>query len=116
MVTRNAVAIIVAAAALFACRAPDAIPAKVGRVVTLHYTVKHGDTFIDSTETKGAVTVLLGEKDGLLVGLRKGVVGMKAGEERAFSIPPEDGFLEGAWSGRLLQARVKVVSVQTEKK
>ncbi len=115
MAARNTIAVLLAAAALFACRPHDTIPAKIGRIVTLHYTLKGGETFIDSTETKGAVTVRLGKGDGLLVGIRKGVIGLKPGEERAFNIPPEEGFLEGAWSGRVIQARVKVVAVRPGK-
>ncbi|PCI40114.1 MAG: hypothetical protein COB53_01925 [Elusimicrobia bacterium] len=116
MAARFAVILSLAAFSLFACRAPDGIPAQLGRVVTLHYTLKSGDAFAASTETKGAVTVRLGNNDGLLVGLRKGLLGMKPGEERAFNIAPEEGFSDGPWKGILLQARVKIEAVRIEEK
>ncbi|PJB24313.1 MAG: hypothetical protein CO113_14460 [Elusimicrobia bacterium CG_4_9_14_3_um_filter_62_55] len=94
------------------CRDEPKLAAAEGRIVTFHYTLKAAGMFIDSTETKGPQTAELGEGDGLILGLRKGLLGMRAGEERVFSIPPEDGFPEGGWAGRVLQARVKVLAVR----
>ena len=109
-------ALILAAALSSACAREAPRPAVSGDVVTLHYTLKAGAAFIDSTETKGAATVVLG-RGGLIPGLARGVVGMRAGEERAFNIAPEDAFglYESSsvpWSGRVISARVKVLEVR----
>lgn len=112
MAARHALIAIAAAALAGGCRPAPSLPAAEGRVVTFHYTLKSAGMFIDSTETKGPQTAVLGEGDGLILGLRKGLVGMRPGEERAFSIPPEDGFPDGGWADRVLQARVKVVAVR----
>ncbi len=115
MAARNPLTLFLVGTLLFGCRPPESIPAAEGSIVTLHYTIKSGETFVDSTETRGAVTVRLGKDDGLLAGLREGTLGMKPGEERAFNISPDEGFETGAWAGRMLQARVKVVAVRRDK-
>jgi FKBP-type peptidyl-prolyl cis-trans isomerase 2 len=114
MASRYALTAVLAAGFLAGsgCRRAEPLAAGEGRVVTFHYTLKAAESFVDSTETKGPQTIVVGEKDGLIPGLRKGLIGMKPGEERAFSIPPEEGFSEGGWSNRVLQARVKILAVR----
>lgn len=70
------------------------IEAKLHDTVRVHYTVslKDGSVF-DSTEGREPFQFTLGE--GMVIpGFEKGVLGMKEGETKIFSVSPEDGYGE----------------------
>jgi FKBP-type peptidyl-prolyl cis-trans isomerase 2 len=73
-----------------------------GRVVTLDYTVRiaSGDV-LDSTGGCGPLAVLHGSGQ-LFPALEDRIVGMRAGETREFTIPPDEAY--GAWVPELVRS------------
>jgi FKBP-type peptidyl-prolyl cis-trans isomerase SlyD len=72
-----------------------------GCVVTLDYTVRLPDgTTVDSTGTCGPVSVMCGAGQ-LFPALEDGIVGMCAGDTRAFTISAEDAY--GTWQPELVR-------------
>lgn len=63
-----------------------------GTQVTLHFALKlpNGD-LIDSTFDKDAAVFVVGDGQ-LLPGFEEQLIGLVAGEEKSFNIPPEKGF------------------------
>ncbi len=68
------------------------IEAKLHDTVRVHYTLSLEDgSVFDSTEGKEPFQFTIGE--GMVIpGFEKGILGMKEGETRVFSVPPEDGY------------------------
>ncbi len=66
--------------------------AKEGDTVSLHYKGSFEDgTVFDSSETHGALKFTIG-KGMVIPGFDEAVVGMKAGETKTVTIPPEKGY------------------------
>lgn len=66
--------------------------AKEGDTVTLHYKGSFEDgTVFDSSETHGALKFTVG-KGMVIPGFEEAVLGMKAGETKTVTIPPEKGY------------------------
>lgn len=68
------------------------IEAKLHDTVRVHYTLSLEDgSVFDSTEGKEPFQFTIGE--GMVIpGFEKGILGMKEGETRVFSVSPEDGY------------------------
>ena len=66
--------------------------AKTGDVVIIHYTGKKEDDTIFGTSKDGQPLQFEIGKGGLISGLEKGVVGMKPGESKTITVPPEEAF------------------------
>lgn len=66
--------------------------AAIGSKVKIHYrgTLENGEEF-DSNLDGEPLEFRIGEKD-VIDGFEKAVVGMAAGEERTFTVPPEDAY------------------------
>lgn len=63
-----------------------------GTQVTLHFSLKLASgELIDSTFDKDAAIFVVGDGQ-LLPGFEEQLIGLVAGEEKSFSIPPEKGF------------------------
>lgn len=70
------------------------VEAKLHDKVKVHYTVSLEDgSVFDSTEGKEPFVFTLGEGT-VIPGFEKGVLGMKEGETRVFTVSPEDGYGE----------------------
>jgi len=66
--------------------------AKPGNTVEVHYTGKLDDgTVFDSSEGKAPLVFKIGENK-IITGFEDGVVGMKAGESKSVSIPPDQAY------------------------
>ncbi|MDR1412655.1 MAG: FKBP-type peptidyl-prolyl cis-trans isomerase [Actinomycetes bacterium] len=102
-------AILLMCVALVACggagsgndTAADSGGAKDGDTVKVDYTGKLEDgTVFDSSETEGRTplefTVGAGE---MIPGFDKGVVGMKVGEKKTLTLPPEEAYGEAGIEG-----------------
>jgi len=64
-----------------------------GKVVTLEYTIttEKGE-IIESSAGRGEPLAFLFGKSGLIPGLDEGIRGMEQGEEKEFTLPPEQAF------------------------
>ena len=68
--------------------------AKAGDTVRVHYEGQLSDgTIFDSSLEREPIEFILGQ-DTVIPGFEQAVIGMKAGESKDVSIPPEDGFGE----------------------
>ncbi|NIP99873.1 MAG: peptidylprolyl isomerase [Nitrospinaceae bacterium] len=66
--------------------------AKNGDTVSIHYTGKLKDNSVfDSSKDRDPLVFELGTPN-IIAGFNKAVVGMKAGESKTISIPPEEGY------------------------
>jgi FKBP-type peptidyl-prolyl cis-trans isomerase 2 len=66
--------------------------AKPGDTVEVHYTGKLDDgTVFDSSEGNAPLVFKIGERK-IITGFEDGVVGMKAGESKSVSIPPDQAY------------------------
>ena len=72
----------------------NAEKAKSGDVVIIHYTGKKSDDTVFGTTKDGQPIQFEIGKDGVILGLEKGVVGMKPGESKTITVPPEEAFGE----------------------
>lgn len=65
---------------------------KKGKKVSLHYTgrVKNGEEF-DSSIDKDPFTLTIGEHK-TIPGFEEGIIGLKEGETKTFTVFPKDGF------------------------
>jgi len=68
-------------------------PVKLGQSVQVHYLGKFtdGKKFDSSYDRNEPLTVTLG-RQGLIPGFTQGILGMKTGEKRTVTIPPELGY------------------------
>ncbi len=74
--------------------------AKNGDKVSIHYTGKLEDKSVfDTSEGRDPLQFTVGDKN-LIVGMNKAVRGMKAGESKTVSIPPEEAY--GPYSDKLV--------------
>ena len=66
--------------------------AKIGDVVIIHFTgKKEDDTVFGTSKDKQPLKFEIG-KQGIILGLEKAVVGMKPGELKTITMPPEEAF------------------------
>ncbi len=74
--------------------------AKKGDTVTVNYTgtLTNGQKFDSSYDRNAPITFLLGE-DKVIKGFDLGVLGMKVGEKRKFTIPPDLAYGSTAFAG-----------------
>lgn len=74
--------------------------AKDGDVVEIHYTGKLEDkTVFDSSEKRDPLKFTLGEK-GIIPGMNNAVLGMKPGESKTVTIPPDQAY--GSYNKELI--------------
>ena len=66
--------------------------AKHGDTVTVHYTgrLENGEVFADSKDGE-PLEFILGSGE-VIPGLESGIIGMKAGETKTISVPPEEAY------------------------
>lgn len=72
----------------------NAEEAKSGDIVIIHYTGKKEDDTVFATSKDGQPIQFEIGKGGVILGLEKAVVGMKPGESKTISVPPEEAFGE----------------------
>ena len=78
----------------------DGNESKKGDLLTLHYTgmLENGQTFDSSYDRNSPITFILGEEN-VIKGFDTGVTGMKVGEKRKITIPPDLGYGEIEFAG-----------------
>lgn len=70
------------------------MPVKKGNTIHLHYTGKFEDgKEFDSSKNKGPITFEVGSGQ-IIPGIEEAVVGMKEGEKKKISLPPEKAYGE----------------------
>ena len=68
------------------------MPSKKGDKITIHFTVKTEDgQVVESSDGKDPQTFQVGDRN-LLPGLNKSLLGLKKGEKKTITIPPNEGF------------------------
>ena len=72
----------------------NAEEAKSGDIVIIHYTGKKEDDTVLATSKDGQPIQFEIGKGGVILGLEKAVVGMKPGESKTITVPPEEAFGE----------------------
>ncbi|MEJ2191377.1 MAG: peptidylprolyl isomerase [Nitrospirota bacterium] len=65
--------------------------AKNGDTVSVEYTVTVEGEVVDSSKERGPLTFSLGNNE-MLPGFEEAVLGMKVGEEKTFTLAPEDAY------------------------
>ena len=75
---------------------------KENMVVTLHYkgTFEDGKIFDDSNSRGQPLIFLMGAKN-VIVGLEKGIIGLKKGDEKKLIITPDEGY--GDYNKQMIQ-------------
>ena len=66
--------------------------AKRGDWVGIHYIVEVDGNAIDSSHDKKPLRFKLGESNDIIDGMHRGVMGMRVGERRRFTVPPKLGY------------------------
>lgn len=66
--------------------------AKLGDTVKIHITEKmEDDTVVESSQDRGPLEFEIGAGN-VISGLEQGVIGMRTGDKKTITIPPEDAF------------------------
>ena len=86
----------------------NAEKAKSGDVVIIHYTGKKSDDTVFGTTKDGQPIQFEIGKGGVILGLEKGVVGMKPGESKNITVPPEEAFGERK-DGRIFTVKKNIL-------
>lgn len=72
--------------------APDAVEVQAGSVVHLEYTLTNAEgERLDSNEGRTPLVVTQGNGN-LIPGLDRALLGMKVGEQKRVTVPPEEGY------------------------
>ena len=83
------------------------MPSKNGDKITIHFTVKTEDgRIVESSNGKEPQTFQVDDRN-LLPGLNKALLGLKKGEKKTITIPPNEGF--GEKKGALLREAPKTI-------
>jgi FKBP-type peptidyl-prolyl cis-trans isomerase 2 len=93
---------------------PTTSMAAAGDTVSLYYTLKVDGQMVDSNENKQVLTFTIGSGQ-VIPGFDKGVTGMKVGDEKTFSVSPEDGYgVSGSHplAGKTLVFTVRLVDIK----
>jgi len=99
------------------CSIPGGDRALPGDTVSVYYTLKVDNAVIDSNVGKTPLTFKVGSNE-MIKGFDLGVVGMAAGEERTFSVSPDQGYgISGTnpLAGKTLVFTVKMASITKAK-
>ncbi len=91
-----------------------AVSAATGDTVSLYYTLKVDGQVVDSNEGGQVLTFTIGSGQ-VIPGFDKGVIGMAVGQEKTFSVPPEEGYgTSGAHqlAGKTLVFTVRVADIK----
>ena len=72
---------------------PEESPAVIenGKSVKLNYTLTVDGKVIDSSEGKAPMTFVFGQ-NRLVPGLEKGILGLKRGDKKSLTLPPEEAY------------------------
>lgn len=88
--------------------------AMLGDTVSVYYTLKVDNTTVDTNVGGQALTFKVGSGQ-VIPGFDAGVLGMKAGEERTFSVTPDQGYgTSGSHplAGKTLVFTVKIAEIK----
>jgi FKBP-type peptidyl-prolyl cis-trans isomerase 2 len=91
---------------------------KTGDTVSVYYTLTVDGTVMDSNVGKTALTFEVGS-GYVIPGFDKGVLGMKEGEEKTFTVSPADGYgTTGTHplAGKTLVFTVKIADINPQMK
>jgi FKBP-type peptidyl-prolyl cis-trans isomerase 2 len=72
----------------------DTKKAKIGDVAIIHFTGKKEDDTVFGTSKDGDPIQFEIGKQGVISGLERGVIGMKPGQSKTITVPPEEAFGE----------------------
>ena len=72
---------------------PAAVTVSNGRTVTLNYTLTVGGKVVDTSRGRAPLVVKIGAHQ-VIPGFEKGIMGMKAGQKKSFTVSPKDGYGE----------------------
>ncbi|MFH0829733.1 MAG: FKBP-type peptidyl-prolyl cis-trans isomerase [Candidatus Aenigmatarchaeota archaeon] len=92
---------------------PTAAAVKTGDTISVYYTLVVDGSTVDSNVGKQLFTFTVGSGQ-VIPGFDSGVLGMKAGEEKTFTVSPEQGYGTSGSSplaGKTLIFTVKVASI-----
>jgi peptidylprolyl isomerase len=93
---------------------PTTSMAAAGDTVSLYYTLKVDGQMVDSNEGKDILMFTIGSGQ-MIHGFDVGVIGMKIGEEKTFSVSPEEGYgISGSHplAGKTLVFTVRLVDIK----
>jgi len=92
---------------------PTAAAVKTGDTISVYYTLVVDGNVVDSNVGKDVFTFTVGSGQ-VIPGFDNGVLGMKTGEEKTFTVSPADGYGETGThplAGKTLIFTVKVVKI-----
>ena len=64
---------------------------EAGKTIQLHYTLKVNDEVVDTSDGREPLELEIG-LNKVIPGFENGLMGLKSGEEKTFSIPPEEAY------------------------
>ena len=88
---------------------------KNGDTITLDYTLKVDGSVVDTSIGKQPLEFIVGSGQ-VIPGFDKGVLGMNVGEEKTFSVSPEEGYGTSGnhpLAGKTLVFTVKIINVSS---